>query len=73
MVSPWACENNLVLGQTKVAEKSNEISAIPKLLEVLDVEGSIITIDAIGCQRDIVEKAIDRKADYIVVIQLANL
>lgn len=69
MVSAWACENNLVLGQTKVAEKSNEITAIPKLLEVLAVEGSIITIDAMGCQQDIVEKVIDRKADYIIAVK----
>lgn len=69
MVSAWACENNLVLGQTKVAEKSNEITAIPKLLEVLAVEGSIITIDAMGCQQDIVAKIIDSKADYIIAVK----
>lgn len=69
MVSAWACENNLVLGQTKVAEKSNEITAIPKLLEVLAVEGGIVTIDAMGCQQDIVEKVVDRKADYIIAVK----
>lgn len=69
MVSAWACENNLVLGQTKVAEKSNEITAIPKLLEVLALEGSIITIDAMGAQQDIVAKIIDSKADYIIAVK----
>lgn len=69
MVSAWACENNLVLGQTKVNEKSNEITAIPKLLEVIAVEGSIITIDAMGCQQDIVKTIIKQKADYIIAVK----
>ena len=55
----------MVLGQVKVAEKSNEIVAIPKLLDMLAVEGAIITIDAMGCQRAIAQKIIDRKADYV--------
>ena len=59
MVSAWACENNLVLGQIKVDEKSNEISAIPKLLEILAIEDSIITIDTMGCQKDIAETIIE--------------
>jgi predicted transposase YbfD/YdcC len=54
-----------VLGQVKVAEKSNEITAIPKLLDMLVVEGAIITIDAMGCQRAIAQKIIEKKADYI--------
>jgi len=66
MVSAWACENNLVLGQVKVNEKSNEITAIPELLELLCVEDSIITIDAAGCQEKIAEKIIDNKAEYIL-------
>lgn len=53
MVSAWANENNLVLGQVKVSEKSNEITAIPKLLEVLSIKDTIVTIDAMGCQTDI--------------------
>src|SRR5690606_9226214 len=69
MVSAWACENNLVLGQTKVDEKSNEITAIPKLLEVIAVEGSIITIDAMGCQLNIVNKIVEQKADYIIAVK----
>ncbi len=56
MVSAWASENHLVLGQLKVNEKSNEITAIPLLLNLLDVEGSIVTIDAIGTQTNIAQK-----------------
>jgi len=69
MVSAWACENNLVLGQIKVDEKSNEITAIPKLLEILAVEGSIITIDAMGCQKDIAEIIIENDANYILAVK----
>jgi len=69
MVSAWANNSNLVLGQTKVNEKSNEITAIPKLLEVLSIEGAIVTIDAMGCQTDIAEKIISKKADYILAVK----
>lgn len=69
MVSAWASENQLVLGQLKVNEKSNEITAIPLLLDLLDIEGSIITIDAIGTQTKIAEKIIDNKADYILSLK----
>jgi predicted transposase YbfD/YdcC len=65
MVSAFAAGQRLVLGQVKVAEKSNEIIAIPKLLDMLVVEGAIITIDAMGCQRAIAQKIIDKKADYV--------
>jgi predicted transposase YbfD/YdcC len=65
MVSAFAASQRLVLGQVKVAEKSNEIVAIPKLLDMLMVEGAIITIDAMGCQRAIAQKIIDKKADYV--------
>jgi len=53
MVSAWACENGLVLGQLKTEEKSNEITAIPKLLKLLELKGCIVTIDAMGCQKEI--------------------
>lgn len=53
MVSAWACQNRLVLGQIKVEDKSNEITAIPDLLQVLAIEGCIVTIDAMGCQKEI--------------------
>jgi predicted transposase YbfD/YdcC len=66
MVSAWSCQHQLVLGQQKVAGKSNEITAIPHLLELLDLEGSVITIDAMGCQKSIVAKIIAHKADYVV-------
>jgi predicted transposase YbfD/YdcC len=58
-----------VPGQVKVAEKSNEIIAIPKLLEMLSREGAIITIDAMGCQRGIAKKIVDNKADYILALK----
>lgn len=53
-----------MLGHVKVAEKSNEIIAIPRLLDMLTIEGAIVTIDAMGCQRDIAQKVVDKKADY---------
>jgi predicted transposase YbfD/YdcC len=65
MVSAFAASQRLVLGQVKVAEKSNEIVAIPKLLDMLVVEGAIITIGAMGCQRAIAQQIIDKKADYV--------
>jgi predicted transposase YbfD/YdcC len=69
MVSAFAARQRLVLGQVKVADKSNEIIAIPKLLEMLAVEGAIITIDAMGCQRDIAQTVIDKKADYVLALK----
>src|SRR5690349_6443262 len=69
LVSAFAARQRLVLGQVKVAEKSNEILAIPKLLDMLAVEGAIITIDAIGCQRDIAQKVIQKKADYVLALK----
>jgi predicted transposase YbfD/YdcC len=55
MVSAWATTNRLVLGQCKVDEKSNEITAIPELIKVLEIAGCIVTIDAMGCQKQIVK------------------
>ena len=69
MVSAFAARQRLVLGQVKVAEKSNEIVAIPKLLEMMAIEGAIVTIDAMGCQRDIAQKIIDKKADYVLALK----
>jgi len=69
MVSAWANTNNLVLGQVKVSEKSNEITAIPKLIDVLDIKGSLVTIDAMGCQTEIAEKIIKNQADYILAVK----
>jgi predicted transposase YbfD/YdcC len=69
MVSAWATVNRLVLGQVKVDEKSNEITAIPQLLEALAMSGCIVTIDAMGCQTDIAEQIIDREADYVLALK----
>jgi predicted transposase YbfD/YdcC len=69
MVSAWAGANNLVLGQRKVDEKSNEITAIPKLLDALELSGTVVTIDAMGCQRQIAAKIVEKKADYILAVK----
>ena len=69
MVSAWACDNNLVLGQVKTAEKSNEITAIPELLNRLNIAGNTITIDAMGTQKEIAKKIIAKDADYILAVK----
>ena len=69
MVSAFAARQRLVLGQVKVSEKSNEIVAIPALLEMLTIEGAIVTIDAMGCQRDIAAKILAKKADYVLALK----
>lgn len=69
MVSAFAARQRLVLGQVKVAEKSNEIVAIPKLLDMLAIKDAIVTIDAIGCQREIAKKVIDKNADYVLALK----
>ena len=69
MVSAWASVNRLILGQTKVDERSNEITAIPELLSTLDVSGCTVTIDAMGCQKDIATTIIDQGADYVLALK----
>jgi predicted transposase YbfD/YdcC len=69
LVSAWACEARLVLGQVAVDAKSNEITAIPLLLELLDLEGCVVTIDAMGCQRDIAAAIRGRQADYVLAVK----
>lgn len=69
MVSAFAARQRLVLAQVKVADKSNEIVAIPKLLKMLAIEGAIVTIDAMGCQREIARTIIDKKADYLLALK----
>lgn len=69
MVSAWASEVNMVLGQLKTEEKSNEITAIPELLDLLDISGCIITIDAMGCQKKIADKIIDKGGDYALSLK----
>ncbi len=69
MVSAFAARQRLVMGQVKVADKANEIVAIPKLLDMLAIEGAVVTIDAMGCQRAIAQKIVDKKADYILALK----
>lgn len=69
MVSAWASANRLVLGQVKVNEKSNEITAIPELLKVLSLNGCIVTIDAMGCQKEIVKQITEKGGDYVITLK----
>ncbi len=69
IVNAWASESGLVLGQVKVDDKSNEITAIPKLLEVLDIDGCVVTLDAMGCQKEIAANIIDKNADYVLALK----
>ena len=69
VVSVWATERGIALGQLATEEKSNEITAIPQLLEDLDIGGAIITIDAAGCQKNIAERIINGKADYVLALK----
>jgi predicted transposase YbfD/YdcC len=78
MVSAWSARQNMVLGQVKVANKSNEITAIPRLLDMLTIKGAVVTIDALvrstpsacgGCQRKIAAKIIEKEADYVLALK----
>jgi predicted transposase YbfD/YdcC len=69
MVSAWASANRLVLGQRKVDDKSNEIKAIPELLQLLAIEGCIVTIDAMGCQKEIAATIVEQGGDYILALK----
>jgi predicted transposase YbfD/YdcC len=69
LVSAWATQNRLVLGQHKVNDKSNEITAIPELLEVLHLKGCIVTIDAMGCQQEIARTIVAQEADYLLALK----
>lgn len=69
MVSAWASQNHLILGQVKVDEKSNEITAIPRLLQVLDLQRCIVTIDAMGTQKAIAKQIIDGGGDYVLSLK----
>jgi predicted transposase YbfD/YdcC len=69
LVSAWASENHLSLGQIAVEEKSNEITAIPALLDLLEVKGALVSIDALGCQKNIAKKIVDRGGDYVLVVK----
>jgi len=69
VVSAWASANRVVLGEVMVEEKSNEITAIPKLLQMLELQGAIITIDAMGCQKEIAAKVRERGGDYVLAVK----
>lgn len=69
LVSAWASEHHLSLGQVAVEDKSNEITAIPQLLELLDIHGAFVTIDAMGCQKDIAAKIVERGGNYVLTVK----
>ena len=69
MVSAWSSEQRLVLGQIKVSDKSNEITAIPELLDLLELKRAIVTIDAMGCQRNIAAKIVGQEANYVLALK----
>jgi predicted transposase YbfD/YdcC len=69
MVSAWSVRNGLVLGQTKVSEKSNEITVVPELLNSLNIKGCTVTLDAMGCQKKTVQTIIERKGDYVISLK----
>jgi predicted transposase YbfD/YdcC len=69
MVSVWATANHLSLGSTVVDEKSNEITAIPRLLQMIEVSGALVTIDALGCQKEIAQQIVDEGADYVLAVK----
>ena len=69
IVSAWASEQSVVVGQVKCEEKSNEITAIPELLKILELQGCIVTIDAIGCQKEIVKQIVEKEADYVISLK----
>jgi predicted transposase YbfD/YdcC len=69
IVSAWACQNSMLLGQVQTDKKSNEITAIPELLKLLSIQGCIVTIDAMGCQKAITQSIIDAQADYVLCLK----
>ena len=69
MLNAWSLENRLVLGQVAVDEKSNETTAVPQLMDMLDLKGCIVTTDALNCQKTVAHKAIEKKADYVLAVK----
>ncbi len=69
MVSALSTANKVVLGQLKTATKSNEITAIPELLNLLEIIGCIVTIDALGCKKEIAKTILEREADYLLAVK----
>jgi predicted transposase YbfD/YdcC len=68
-LNAWSVENRLVLGQVAVEEKSNEITAVPQLMDMLDLKGCIVTADALNCQKTVARKAVEKKADYVLAVK----
>src|SRR6202051_4595808 len=69
MVSAWGCEQRMVLGQIATDEKSNEITAVPKLLEMLSLKDTVVTVDALNCQRAIAQQIVDQGGDYVLALK----
>ena len=69
MVSAWGCRNGVVLGQVKTDEKSNEIAAVPELLEKLELKGCIVTLDAMGCQRALAKQVKEGDGEYVLTLK----
>lgn len=69
MLNAWSVENRLVLGQLAVEEKSNEITAVPKLMDMLDLQGCVVTADALNCQKAVAQKAMEKQADYVLAVK----
>src|SRR5207245_7217660 len=69
LVSAWATQAKLTLGEVAVDGKSNEITAIPQLLELLDLKGALVTIDAMGCQKDIAQQIVEAGGDYVLTVK----
>ena len=69
VVSAYAAQNRLCLGQITVDQKQNEIVAIPEILDLLSVQGCVVTVDAMGCQKEIAGKIIEKKADYVLMVK----
>ena len=69
MISAWATNSRIALGQCAVDGKSNEITAIPELLELIDLENTVVTIDAMGCQKEIAAKVVERGGDYLLAVK----
>jgi hypothetical protein len=69
MVSAYVCANKVVIGQVKTEDKSNEITAIPDLIKLLDIKGALVSIDAMGCQTDIANGIVAKQADYLLAVK----
>ena len=69
MINAFACKNKLVLGQLKTDKKSNEITAIPELIRLLDIKGALVSMDAMGCQTEIADLIVEKKADYLLAVK----